>query len=443
MDQLKSITDDLFADVFVNNITVIFQYAENDISSVLNEKHFDIVSSIRNTLCNKVKVSFPDYSSRLPINRKAKHLAVQDIIYLSNSILRDCAVRDMDKVFVAKFQEDETDFMMPEFDANDPALVAAQMRSLAAEIKRLHSCVKELMQHKCSCKEPTTGDIAKTLIGAGSFVSDNKSKTNFNPAKRIETKVDESHQPITSELTSSTSTDDETDSFHLMTSRRITRKKQRKVGPGNALNVAPAMACERKELYVGKVNPKCTALDIKLHIQSNGLKLSMKDIYQLHQGDDYSSFRITLPADKFEMISKIWSQGIKIRPYTQNTGPNKKVQHNRGKKTRSPRTKVLPAVRKDDKNSHSYTSGYHQALQDARQGFWSQNRNDPSSTSTTICYDRSTCHPNAWWNNSHLQQHSSMPYFRVPGDEAEWPSLPRPRGSLPFNNSHTCHMPVR
>ena len=89
MDQLKELSDEQFVDGFVANINLIFQYNEKDIINTLDSKSMDIVMEIRNKLCNKAKECFPEFATRQPINRKAKHLAISDISYLAKSILRD------------------------------------------------------------------------------------------------------------------------------------------------------------------------------------------------------------------------------------------------------------------------------------------------------------------------------------------------------------------
>ena len=155
LDQLHGLEIEHFSEVFVNNIGVIFQYAEKDISDTLDGKDDDTVLAIRQSLCNKVKNLFPEFSPRKPINRKAKHLAIQDIIYLSNSILRDNAVRDMEKVFLAKSPNDadaEPELMLIDFDAADPVSVASQLRVFCDEIKKLKGTLAKVLQKSCNCK---------------------------------------------------------------------------------------------------------------------------------------------------------------------------------------------------------------------------------------------------------------------------------------------------
>ena len=106
LDQLTDVNNEDFADVFESNMDVIFQYSERDIVGALNSKDIDVVLNIRTSLCEKVKQLFPELSNRKFINRKAPHLAIQDIIIMANSILKKSTVSEIERVFSTKLSND-------------------------------------------------------------------------------------------------------------------------------------------------------------------------------------------------------------------------------------------------------------------------------------------------------------------------------------------------
>ena len=389
MDQLKELSDEQFVDGFVANINLIFQYNEKDIINTLDSKSMDIVMEIRNKLCNKAKECFPEFATRQPINRKAKHLAISDISYLAKSILRDNALRDVEKMFGPRQDnETEADIMLEDFDANDPVSVANQFRALVSHIVTLKTQLAGFQHPKCQCNCTTEKVSMATTPG----------HTDNADVLAAVSDADE------------TSTNGETsDEDYEIVLNPKRKKKEKRKAPSHVTPPSPApKKSQNRDLYVGNVKPKYKVNDIKRHIKNNGVDIPTKDIHQLHKGSDYASFRISLPQNEYDRITKIWSKGIKVRPYTTNQGSrNKQQSGNKGRSARGTFIRSAPYSPRSH-NKHSYKAGYSQAMQDARQ----HHRDNHDARMPSYSPAHGTYHdPDAWytWQRQY---------------ESEWPPLP-------------------
>ena len=415
LDQLHGLEDELFSDVFANNINVIFQYAEKDISDTLDGKELEIVLTIRQSLCNKVKSLFPEFSPRQPINRKAKHLAIQDVIFLSNSILRDSAVRDMEKVFVSNNKppiDAEPDLLLPDLDATDPDSVASQLKVFNDEIKELRRLLAGVKQQSCNCRCADPKPVHGTSTPTGITTESNKADPQHE--ERSDNNADSSVE-CSSGSSDEDHNEDHNEGFVLPRNRKETRKRSKTIKSATAPTAAPPRS-QTKAMYLGNVNPKCKAVDIKKHLEKNRINITKSDILQLHHGEDYASFRVAVPSSKYEAASKIWSKGVKVRPYSENNRLNNNRKQRKlgtggnfgnkvgAKPTTPPHTREV--------SGSVFSAGYQQAMQDARKHFWEHTRSAPVPTSR-----RSP------WYCGQYQPHQSQPSPHLPFRSDEWPPL--------------------
>ena len=145
---------------------------------------------------------------------------------------------------------------------------------------------------------------------------------------------------------------------------------------------------EIKELYVGNVNPRCSVHDMKQHLTKHDVNVPLSDITKLRKSDDYSSFCISLPLEKYNTLSVppakgIWAKGLKVRPFAPKGRPKKqspprqkKRQDNRKNDTVQPPQNVsyssnrIPDLTFHDQQhglrTASFQAGYEMAMQDAR-----------------------------------------------------------------------------
>ena len=416
MDQLIGVNDEEYADVFGSNINVIFQYSEKDISSVLDNKDLEIVLNIRNKLCERVKESFPEYANRRFINRQVKHLAIQDIISMANSILRDSTVRKMEKVFVAKTTDDvENDLILNDFDAADPTSVSTQISLLASEIKRLRTLCNA-SQVQCSCKCNCVNSESDVPVSKAVASSSNSPVVLDDAVSNSANHAFSDARSDSDKSQGSSGSEEEEDSPSFQIPRKNHKKRKQNVQPITAAVRGPDSSSQR-DLYVGNIDPKCNIRKMKSHIQRHGYNITDKDIVQLHKGSDYSSFRVTIPITKYDMVSKIWSKGIKVRPFSPSKGRSGKPPVRR-KSSIGSHNPNAGRRNTDSENFDTFKAGYDKAMQDARRSYanYSPTVMPPVPYTSRRVLDS---HPFPDGKRFLQRCHSSCPSY-----DNEWPRLP-------------------
>ena len=58
-----SLEEDIFCKTFLDNLGLIFQYAQNDIMNVIETRDFTMVLKLRTGLCIAAKVAFAAYTN--------------------------------------------------------------------------------------------------------------------------------------------------------------------------------------------------------------------------------------------------------------------------------------------------------------------------------------------------------------------------------------------
>ena len=152
---------------------------------------------------------------------------------------------------------------------------------------------------------------------------------------------------------------------------------------------------QKRDIYVGNVNPKCGVSDIRQHLHRNGVTVQISDVHRLHNGNDYASFRISVPERKYDALLKrdtgVWDSGLKIRPYlakNQDNGQKNKTVYRKQKFTaprhrqpnykKSNGNKPTPQGKKSNPGANDwhqermsgFQAGYDLAMQDARHHSW-------------------------------------------------------------------------
>ena len=388
---MKDMEDAIFPECFVTNIEVIMRYTQEDVISVLDQRKSEVVFSVRKTLCDKVKEVFPDLSEKQPINRRAtsRHLVYQDILTMANVINMGNKKWEVDKIFSLDTQDRDAETSASDaLDVNDPVAVAEQVKILMDELSRLKAIVEDLPPAcSCRCKSDRTKNATAGVVTVSSGA-----ETPIQPVVR--------ENPSTSDdssRASATSSDDE-DGFQLPTQTKKKRRHHKRKKEAAASMVVAAVSASygaKKDLYVGNVNPKCGEQDMRRHLANNGITVEIKDIVKLHKGNDYSSFRISLPPKNYNAVmtppgSRMWTKDLKVRPYhIKGQGQQKRVtQRTHAKRNHQGPNNFVSAGR-DDTKSHStqatspatenhhglrvasFQAGYELALQDARHRSWS------------------------------------------------------------------------
>ena len=96
--QLNDIDNLEFTVTFIDSLEAIFKWAQTDILSTINARNNDVLLALRNELCSKIKETFPDFYSKTPINRRAKHLVAKDICIIGDCLVKGVTNNDLEKI---------------------------------------------------------------------------------------------------------------------------------------------------------------------------------------------------------------------------------------------------------------------------------------------------------------------------------------------------------
>ena len=359
LTELDDIEDSELSETFTANINCIFQYVKKDISECLDKKSNETVKKLSCDLFDLFKEKFPAYSAKKPINRKAKHLMIEDIFSFGYSIANEQVAHDIDQIFtrntsLAIASEEIVD------EQTDLAQLIVSVSNLQRIVNSLQTKNNELNKKlndlqipvcKCVCKgvspqvdksdqnpQPKNDGPVNSAATASTSSGSNARQAVSPPM--VPRKSDESSLPSSFDSESD-------DGFHLPQRQR--KKKQRahkkatvKSSKGKTATVLSAAsksktdvlrpaASAMKRVYVGNVNPAHSAGDIASHIKevTKTVNIPKEDVKELYKGEDGKSFCVTVPeADFDEVLNSPWPKGIKVRKfYPKSNRPRQKPQH--------------------------------------------------------------------------------------------------------------------
>lgn len=100
------------------------------------------------------------------------------------------------------------------------------------------------------------------------------------------------------------------------------RRRQRKVKPivGNATNTSIQGVAKHVDFHVYRLDPKATRDDVISHLGSMGITNVRCERMQAKYPDEYSSFKVSIPAGKIEDFKKpeMWPEYVCINRFFQN-----------------------------------------------------------------------------------------------------------------------------
>ena len=93
-----------FESTILNNKDVVFNYALNDVTQILEEREFDTLLHLQQNLCNLVCEcdTFAELRDLHPMKRRVKHTAIQDIYYLGHSLIKGNLLDEARSIFGKK-----------------------------------------------------------------------------------------------------------------------------------------------------------------------------------------------------------------------------------------------------------------------------------------------------------------------------------------------------
>ena len=309
LNDLKVVADSDFTATFANSLDQVFIWATNDITSTLNHRNIDILSMLRNKLCEQAKDTFPQIASKTPINRRVKHLVIKDIITLGDCLAKGNSTNDLEKVVFSQATNPADSHVAYELSiiVNMLDTLQSSVTSLSMENKQLTAKLESSLERKCSCKcqcntPPVNTQSAENVAtppgGLGQSVPSTSEEVPQASSSAPNSQVTVSSPAATKPLSSAAS-------------QKPTRNAQ-------AQNVAPK-GPSKKEVYFGNVNINNSAADIAFHLESKGIDLPASDVRLLKQRQDAASYCLKVQEKDFQKAAdstqSIWPAGIKVRPF--------------------------------------------------------------------------------------------------------------------------------
>ena len=322
LSDLKTVTDDDFANVFMKSLENVFQCNQQDISSALESKSFDVLSALRNKLGEQAKTTFSCFNTRALINRRAKHLVIKDICILGDCLMKNIATNDLEKCVFGQ-PSNQIDSEVHDEDGakssdRDLSLITSlieglqsSINSLALENRELRESIDTLVANKCCCKcrcgqddnphthsatsPPGANDpfqahsSTSSDDGSQGSAGDRDSHPDRNVANRL-TSVQ--HSPLTSTASKS---------------------------DPKPLTARPSSSASVKEVYIGNVNAEHSCNDVVHHLVTKGFDVPPPNIRLLKKTTDSCSFSLKIQEKDFDKVinddTSVWPAGIKVRPF--------------------------------------------------------------------------------------------------------------------------------
>ena len=415
LSQLGEVGDSDFTVSFVDSMKTIFQWAHADVISTITKRNMDILSTLRNKLCDQVKDQFPDFNSKVPINRRVKHLVAKDIWILGDCLVKGIATSELERsVFNQNPLNTEND------NGEGPSENVCDehsecMDTVIALIKELQLSISTLVTENKQLKE-TVECLVKR--------SNCKCQAHTSPGQQIEIAVPEgSNSGSNSEAEGAADTPHaaeepqhgtplQTTVHPVKTPLTSAPGKTTGLSSGPTLNkTTPLQASpseSKKEIYVGNVNIVNSCEDIASHLSSIGIDVPVPDVRLLRKIPEAksSSYCVKVNEKDFgkttDTVNSMWPAGIKVRPFLEKpprglqSGKTWQVNHKRNSTGNSSHSRGQP-FRPPPKKSYAQ-----------RREYISRNRFEP------LQYDQYD-HEEPWYS------HEEYDY------EREWPKPERHR----------------
>ena len=328
LEQIKEIPDELFTAAFVKSLNYIFKWAHDNITDTLNLREIEQLTALRNKLCELAKETFQSVNDKVPVNRRAKHLVVKDIIILGDSLAKNVTSAEVEKVvFGVSPPSADTDAE----SSNAPrdrilSLILglqSSVDSLVAENVLLHEKIDILVRNKCSYQwQCNTDKDPEATNSTGTTPPGDISVQSPAPVDEVPlSSPSVSSDPAVSKPLASAANRNPTSSTKS--------QKAPPKGPSNK---------NKKEVYVGNVDNNNSCADIASHLNSKSIDIPTSDVRLLKQWHDASSFCIKVQEKDFhkatDSTQPIWPAGIKVRPFLeqapkglQSSNAKKNVHH--------------------------------------------------------------------------------------------------------------------
>ena len=122
LNQLMIVADEYFAQIFMENLTKVFEYQTNDINKILTAKKQQVLKNMREDLLDKAATDIPQFQGKTPkaLGKKTKPVMIEDIIILSKVLTRSMDHNALECLFQSdnstSHEQDQVNLLKTELD---------------------------------------------------------------------------------------------------------------------------------------------------------------------------------------------------------------------------------------------------------------------------------------------------------------------------------------
>ena len=349
LNQLKAVENDELITVFVENNNTIYNYALKDIQASIEGKPLDILQALRTALFQEVQKVIPQFQNRVLGLRRVPRTVINDILHLGYSIANESPSSQLDSFC---FPQTPTDDEGEGGAAGAQSMI--QLLTTIVDLKKLVEKLDKTVSSLTVCNADLVSRIDRLDQQVSRLTTPGENQQNqqvdnrtddedddesvLNSSQGEPSSVDEAVAPPATEqpeppaaatgeaLGQPTATPGEEErneegngDFQL---QRHQRKRDRNKKENPSVPLRPAKT-QMKDVYIGLVDPSCSPQDVGNHLTAKGVKTLSSQVKQLCRNGQYSSFRVSVPVDKYEDVlnskKELLPTGLKVRPF----GPNK------------------------------------------------------------------------------------------------------------------------
>ena len=272
LKQLMLVADEYLVQIFIENLTSVFEYQTNNINEILSTKKFQVLKNLREVLLDNAATDITELQGKTPkaLGKKSKSGIIDDIITLGKVLTRCMTHTALDSLFQSEnstsHEQDQVDVLKSEID-----ILKKENEALKSENNEL-----KIMLSNCQLALGISSETLKQSEPSEQGESNNDQIPNVVPLRAVPPKSTpapvKSAKPDTPEIT------------HAL---------------------------------IRNIDPACSRMSILNHFKEKlNMDISLSDIFELpNKKCDKRDFKVSVPANKLTHVLSNWPEGVSAEPY--------------------------------------------------------------------------------------------------------------------------------
>ena len=301
MNNLNLIKDEGYAKTFMHNLNAYFQYSIVDIPKHLEDRDFEPLKELRESLLKTVGELFHEYAAKTAIKRQNKNLVIDDIMALGKTIVFKKIDGKLDEAYKPE----------PPLNLANPEEMIKFVLKLKTDLDATNISLRNANDMLMAENEELKTRLATCEANLGIYIGSNRtelidSQVFSDPGDSDSDSENELVQPHNSSRIKKT-----------LRNAKVIKLSDPPVSVKAASNSVPVQAAAKSTYaFIGNVRTDCTSESIFEHITEN-IKVPVKltDIKELNIKSNTKAFMVTVPQDSLNKVISNWPVNIKAEPY--------------------------------------------------------------------------------------------------------------------------------